>query len=130
MFDWIYNIDWNLVLNYGLKILGYAVGTVIITLSSILFTKLKNKIGEAKLNLFIEKAVQAAEQMFPNLGKKTGKEKYDYVLNEVLNKYPHLKDNEYLKTLIEAAVYKVSEEVKQIAQAKEETTTINSLTIE
>ena len=77
MFDWIYTIDWSIVLDYMLKIIGSAAGTIIITLSTILFTKLKNKIGEAKLSAFIEKAVQAAEQMFPNLGKKTGKEKYE-----------------------------------------------------
>lgn len=131
MWEWLSSLDWNLILNYGLKILGYAIGTIIITLASILFSKLKERLGELKLSNYIEKCVQAAEQLFPNLGKKTGKEKYEYVLSEVLKKFPKLQENEYLKTLIEAAVYKVSEEVKQIAKAKEETTaTINSLSIE
>ena len=124
-------MDWNLILNYGLKVLGYAIGTLVITLGSILFAKLKAKIGEAKLSNYIEKCVQAAEQLFPNLGKKTGKEKYEYVLECVKKKYPKLEENEYLKTLIEAAVYKVSEEVKLIAKAEKEekTATVNDLKI-
>lgn len=131
MWDWLITLDWNTILTYGLKVLGYAIGTIIITLSSILFTKLKEKIGEGRLNFFIEKCVQAAEQLYPNLGQKTGKQKYEYVLGEVLKKYPKLAGNEHLKTLIEAAVYKVSEEVKQIAKTKEEekVATINSLTV-
>ena len=110
-------MNWDLVLNYGLKILGSAAATLIITLASILFAKIKNKIGEARLNTFIDKAVRAAEQLYPNLGQKTGKEKYEYVLNQVLTKFPNMTNNEHLKALIEGAVYSVSEEVKQIAKA-------------
>lgn len=131
MWEWLSNLDWNAILNYGLKILGYAIGTVIITLGSILFTKLKNKIGEARLSAFIDKCVKAAEQQFPNLGKKMGKEKYQYVLQCVQKKYSKLTDNEYLKTLIEAAVYKVSKEVELIAKAQKEekTAAVNDLKI-
>lgn len=118
MGNFLCSIDWNLVLTYAIKIVGTALGTILITLGSILFAKLKSKIGEAKLNAFIDKAVKAAEQMFPNLGQKTGKEKYEYVLNLVKQKYPKL-DNDYLKALIEGAVYSVSEQVKLIAKEKE-----------
>lgn len=109
-------MDWNLILNYGLKILGSAAATLVITLGSILFAKLKTKIGESRLNTFIEKAVKAAEQLYPNLGTKTGQEKYEYVLNQVLAKFPSVTNNENLKALIEGAVYSVSEQVKQIAK--------------
>ena len=124
-------MDWNLIINYGLKILGYAAGTVVITLASILFAKLKAKIAESKLSGFIEKCVRAAEQLYPNLGKKMGKEKYQYVLEQVKAKYPKLVENEYLKTLIEAAVFNISEEVQLIAKEQNITksATINDLKI-
>ena len=122
-------MDWSTILDYALKIAGTALGTVLITLASILFAKLKTKIGEAKLNLFIEKVVKAAEQQFPNLGKKTGPEKFAYVMQVVKEKYPKL-DEGYLKPLIEGAVYAVSEQVKQIAkEEKKEAAKVNDLTI-
>ena len=37
------------------------------------------------------------------------------MVNQTLAKFPTLTDNEYLKNLIEGAVFKVSEEVRQIA---------------
>lgn len=109
-------MDWSLVLDYGVKILAAIIATLITTYGSILFAKLKSKLQDAKVNLFITNAVKAAEQLYPNLGKKTGKEKYEYVLNEVIAKFPKLTDSPHLKTLIEAAVYGVSEQVKQIAK--------------
>lgn len=109
-------MDWSLVLDYGVKALAALVAALITTYGSILFAKLKAKIQDARVNTFITSAVKAAEQLFPNVGKKTGKEKYEYVLNEVLTKFPKMTDNPHLKTLIEAAVYGVSEQVKQIAK--------------
>lgn len=109
-------MDWSLILGYGVKILGAAIASLIITFGSILFAKLKAKIKEGRVNSFITTAVKAAEQLYPNYGKKTGKEKYEYVLNEVLAKFPDMTDNKHLKTLIEGAVYGVSEQVKQIAK--------------
>ena len=108
-------MDWNEILNYALKIAGTAAGTVVITLGSILFAKLKKKILESRIGKYVEQAVKAAEQLFPNLGQKTGKEKLTYVMEQVQAKFPKI-DSEYLKTLIESAVYAVSEEVKQIAK--------------
>ncbi len=121
-------MDWSLILDYSLKIAGTAVGTIIVTYASIIFAKLKSKIGEAKLNTYIDKCVKAAEQLYPNLGNKTGAEKYQYVLECIKNKYPKL-DEGYLKPLIEGAVYSVSEQVKQIAKAEKHTTNLSTLTI-
>lgn len=117
-------MDWAIILDYGVKILGAAIASLIITYGSILFAKLKAKLHDARVNMFITNAVKAAEQLYPNLGKKTGKEKYEYVLNEVLTKFPDMTDNKHLKTLIEAAVYGVSEQIKQIA--KEQGITVES----
>lgn len=123
-------MDWSTILDYALKIAGTALGTVLITLGSILFAKLKNKIGEARLNTFIDKVVRAAEQQFPNLGQKTGPEKFAYVMEVVKQKYPKL-DEGYLKPLIEGAVYGVSEELKQLEKAnkEKEAAKINDITI-
>ena len=109
-------MDWSIILNYSVKIAGVVIATLITTFGSILFAKLKAKLQDARINMFITNAVKAAEQLYPNLGKKTGKEKYEYVLNEVLTKFPNMTNNPHLKTLIEAAVYGVSEQVKQIAK--------------
>ena len=109
-------MDWNIVLEYLFKGLGSVAASLIITFGSILFAKLKTKISEARLNTFIDKTVKAAEQLFPNLGSKTGKEKYKYVVEQVLAKFPKLENNEYLKNLIEGAVYAVSQQVKQAKQ--------------
>lgn len=109
-------MDWSIILDYGVKILGAVIASLIITFGSILFAKLKAKMQDKRVNMFITNAVRAAEQLYPNFGKKTGKEKYEYVLNEVLTKFPSMTDNPHLKTLIESAVYAVSEQVKQIAK--------------
>ena len=121
-------MDWSIILDYSLKIVGTAAGTIIVTLASILYTKLKAKIGEAKLNIYIDKCVKAAEQLFPNLGSKTGIKKYQYVLECIKTKYPKLEES-YLKPLIEGAVYSVSEQVKLIAKAEKQYSNINTLTI-
>lgn len=117
-------MDWSVILDYLLKIIGSIGASVIITLAGVLFAKLKTKIKESRINSYIKEAVQAAEQLYPNQGKKMGKEKYAYVVQQVLAKFPNLTDNEYLKSLIEGAVYTLSEQVKQIAkeQSKIEST--------
>ena len=126
-------MDWSVILDYLLKIIGSIGASIIVTLAGVLFAKFKTKIKESRITSYIKEAVQAAEQLYPNQGTKTGTEKYKYVVTQVLNKFPELTDNEYLKSLIEGAVYALSEQVKQIAkeQSKIEstkTTTTNSTT--
>lgn len=109
-------MDWSFILECALKAVGSFAATLIVTFASILFAKLKTKIGEARLSAFIEKCVEAAEQLYPNVGTKMGPEKYQYVVDRVLERYPKLKNNAYLKALIEAAVYKLSEGADKIIQ--------------
>lgn len=106
-------IEWSIVLEYILKILGSVVATLIITYATLLFNKLKAKIGEARVNKYLEILVQAAEQIFPNLGKKTGPEKFEYVKECIINKFPKLKNDPNLNALIEGAVFSVSQKLKQ-----------------
>ena len=116
-------MDWNVALDILMKALGSALATVIITFASILFAKLKTKIGEARLNTYIDRCVKAAEQIFPNLGTKTGPEKLEYVKEMVIKKFPKLSDSPYLNALIEGAVYAVSQQQKQLQENKNTTTT-------
>ena len=109
-------MDWGYILEIVIKVLGSAAAALIIALGSILFNKLKSKIQDSKIMNYVKEAVKAAEQLYPNQGKKMGKEKYAYVVQQVLAKFPTLTDNEYLKSLIEGAVYTVSQQVKQIAK--------------
>lgn len=125
-------MDWSEILNYGLKILGSALATLLITYASILFAKLKTKIKENRINTYISKVVRAAEQLYPNQGKKMGPEKYEYVVKQVLAKFPTLTNNEYLRSLIEGAVFSLTEELKENGVIKEEKkdTTNNSNSIQ
>ena len=82
------------------------------TYTTILFTKLKRKIMEGRVIQYIEQAVKAAEQLYPNTGIKRGTEKYEYVVNLVLAKFKWLKDEAYLKSLIESAVFELTERLK------------------
>lgn len=125
-------MNWSEILNYGLKILGSALATLLITYASILFAKLKTKIKENRINTYISKVVRAAEQLYPNQGKKMGPEKYEYVVKQVLAKFPTLTNNEYLKSLIEGAVFSLTEELKENGVIKEEKkdTTNNSNSIQ
>lgn len=119
-------MDWNVALDILIKALGSALATIVITFASILFAKLKTKIGEARLNTYIDRCVKAAEQLFPNLGNKTGPEKLEYVKEMVIKKFPKLSNSPYLNALIEGAVYAVSQQQKQLQENKN-TTTTNSL---
>lgn len=121
-------MDWSLALEYILKGLGSAAATLVITLASILFAKLKTKISESRLNTFIEKTVKAAEQLFPNMGTKTGTEKYKYVVEQVIAKFPKLENNDYLKNLIEGAVYTLSQQEKKLLKAKTSSPTTTNKT--
>lgn len=112
-------MDWSTILSYILKIAGSALAALITTFATILFTKLKTKINNAILNAYIAKVVRAAEQLYPNEGQKTGPEKFQYVVDRVLERFPKLTNNEYLRSLIEGAVYSVSQEVKQIAKIED-----------
>ena len=72
-------MDVSIFLDYLMKGLGSALATLLITFATILFTKLKGKITDVRINNFIKQVVQAAEQLYPNNGQKMGTVKYNYV---------------------------------------------------
>lgn len=110
-------MDWSVILDIILKALGSAAATTVTALASILFAKLSGKIKDARINNYIKEAVRAAEQLYPNQGTKRGSEKFEYVTQLVLNKFPKL-NNAYIKAMIEGAVYALN---NQLDATKKET---------
>lgn len=119
LITWFQNIDWNEVLNYAIKVVSALLAGMLATYTTIIFTKLKRKIMEGRVKQFIEQAVKAAEQLFPNTGIKRGTEKFEYVVNLVLEKFKWMKDEAYLKALIEGAVFDLTEKLKQEKKEKQ-----------
>lgn len=119
-------MDWSYILDIVLKAIGSIGASIIIALAGILFAKLRSKIQDSKISNYIKEAVRAAEQLYPNQGVKMGTEKYKYVVQQVLAKFPNLTDNEYLKSLIEGAVFALN---KQLDEKTGSTTTTGSTTI-
>lgn len=110
-------MDWSVILDIILKALGSAAATAITTLAGILFAKLSGKIKDTRINNYIKEAVRAAEQLYPNQGTKRGSEKFEYVTQLVLNKFPKL-NNAYIKAMIEGAVFALN---NQLDATKKET---------
>lgn len=118
-------MDWSYILDIVLKAVGSIGASIIVALAGILFTKLRSKIQDSKISNYIKEAVRAAEQLYPNQGVKMGTEKYKYVVRQVLAKFPNLTDNEYLKSLIEGAVFALN---KQLDEKTGSSTTTESTT--
>ena len=118
-------MDWSYILDIVLKAVGSIGASIIVALAGILFAKLRSKIQDSKISNYIKEAVRAAEQLYPNQGVKMGTEKYKYVVQQVLAKFPNLTDNEYLKSLIEGAVFALN---KQLDEKTGSSTTTESPT--
>ena len=113
-------MDWSYILEIVLKAVGSVAAAVITGLAGWLFTKLSAKIKDARIKSFVDQAVKAAEQLYPNLGTKTGPEKLQYVTELVKQKWPKL-DNAYVDAIIEGAVYTLN---NQLEEAKKKPKTI------
>lgn len=71
--------------------------------------KWKNNLQQTNLQKFISSTVRAAEQIF---GPGTAPLKKEYVINAIKEKYGNKLDVDTLDTLIEAAVYEISQALK------------------
>ena len=105
-------MDWSYILEIVLKAVGSVGAAVITGLAGWLFTKLSGKIKDARIKSFVDQAVKAAEQLYPNLGAKTGPEKLKYVTDLVKQKWPKL-DNAYVDAIIEGAVYALNHQLEE-----------------
>ncbi len=113
-------MDWSYILDLVFKATGSLVAGLVITFCSVLFADLKKKLTDSKVIQYVKEAVKAAEQLYPNKGTKKGSEKYKYVVERVLAKFPKLKDNDYIKSLIEGAVFTLTEELGENAHKVEQ----------
>ena len=64
----------------------------------------------SKIYRYARTVVEAAEQKFPNEGRKMGPEKMQYVMDQLIIKFPSIGDNQYLYNIAEQAVYKLNQE--------------------
>ena len=104
--------------DYILKISISICATLITSFIGTLFGKIIVKMKESKQVNYICTLVRAAEKKYPNLGAKTGKEKFQYVMEQIALKYPKLVSNEYTKNMVEAAVYTITNETKKEVKYK------------
>ena len=111
-------MDWSNILEIILKAVGSVAAATITGLATWLFTKLSKKIKDSRIQSFIKEAVKAAEQMYPNQGTKRGTEKYAYVVQQVIARFPELTDNDYLKALIEGAVFTLNKQLEEAEEKK------------
>ena len=95
------------LLTAGLGYIGTCIGRLIA----------KNK--ESKIYRYADTCVRAAEQKFPNEGKKMGPEKMAYVMDQLAIKFPKIKENTYLYNIAEAAVRELNKEMEKEATIKE-----------
>lgn len=92
------------------KILITALLTGLVGLLCTVIGKLIAKCKNSKLMKHARIAVRAAEQKFPNEGKKMGPEKIAYVMDYLAITFPKIKSNQYLYNIAEAAVYELNNE--------------------
>lgn len=91
-----------------IKVLLTAILTGLIGLCTTLTGKMIAKNKNSKIMKQAEIAVRAAEQKFPNEGKKMGPEKMAYVMDYLAITFPKIKNNQYLYNIAEAAVYELN----------------------
>lgn len=96
---------WAVVIKVVLTAALGALATWLGTLIANLITKNKN----SKIYKYAETLVDAAEQKFPNEGTKMGPQKLDYVMSQLVIKFPKIKDSQYLYNIVEQAVFKLNE---------------------
>lgn len=106
---------WSIII----KALLTAAAGGIIALCGTLLGKIISKNKESRIYKYARTLVDAAEQKYPNEGTKMGPQKMSYVMDQIVIRFPGVKDNRYLYNIVEQAVYKLNEE-KQRQKAIEE----------
>ena len=105
MLDFLTSSDfWGI----ALKVIITAAATGLAGAICTLFGKLIISCKNSKMRNHAKIAVEAAEQKFPNEGKKMGPEKMAYVMDYLAITYPKIKDNQFLYNVAEAAVYELN----------------------
>lgn len=106
---------WSIIV----KVLITAILSAGVGIACTLLGKMLAKMKNSKIRKYAEICVRAAEQKFPNEGKKMGPEKMAYVMDQLAIKFPKIKENTYLYNIAEAAVYELNRERQQEDAVKE-----------
>lgn len=102
-----------------IKVLLTAILTGLLGLVGTAIGKIIAKSKNSRIRKYAETCVKAAEQKFPNEGKKMGPEKMQYVMDQMMIKFPKIRDNQYLYNIAEAAVYELNNQFQKEAAIKE-----------
>lgn len=102
---------WSIII----KVLATALLSALVGLACTALGKLIAKCKSSRIRKYAEICVRAAEQKFPNEGKKMGPEKMAYVMDQLAIKFPKIKENTYLYNIAEAAVYELNKQSQQEA---------------
>lgn len=102
-----------------IKVLMTALLSAGIGLICTLIGKAIVKHKDSKIYKYAKTCVKAAEQKYPNEGKKMGPEKMAYVMDQMAIKFPKIKENTYFYNIAEAAVLELNKEMKEEAAIKE-----------
>lgn len=88
---------WSIVIK---SLFTAAAGSIIAVCGAALGKFISNN-KESKVYKYAKTLVDAAEQKFPNEGKKMGPQKMDYVMSQIVIRFPSIKDNRYLYNIVE-----------------------------
>ena len=102
-----------------IKVLLTAVLTGLLGLIGTGIGKMIATCKNSKIRKYAKTCVEAAEQKFPNEGKKMGPEKMQYVMDQMMIRFPKIRDNQYLYNIAEAAVFQLNAEFQKEAAVKE-----------
>lgn len=100
---------WTIVI----KILITTILTALTGLLGTLLGKIIAKSKNSKIRKYARTCVRAAEQKFPNEGKKMGPEKMQYVMDQLAIRFPKIKDNRFLYNIAEAAVFELNRDMQR-----------------
>ena len=106
---------WTIVI----KVLLTAIFTGLLGLIGTLLGRIIARHKNSKIYKYADACVKAAEQKFPNEGTKMGPEKMQYVMDQMMIKFPKIRDNQYLYNIAEAAVFELNEDKRKEAAIKE-----------
>lgn len=101
------------------KVLVTALLTAAVGLVGTLIGKIISKYKESKIYKYAATCVAAAEQKFPNEGKKMGPEKMAYVMDQLAIKFSKIKESSYLYNIAEAAVLELNRDLNRVCAIEE-----------
>ena len=92
---------------------------IITTLLGILLSKIIKKVNNGRIYRYARTLVEAAEQKFPNEGTKMGPQKEEYVMSQLVIKFPRIRDSRYLYNIVLKCVYELNREIQTERLEKE-----------